>query len=62
MAAAVAGLYSQAGTTTIGVFAMLGHSDGVISFGPTTQAAGSALLEVLERAIAIEQTTQPTKD
>ena len=62
MAAAVAGIFSQAGTTTVGVFAMLGHGDGVIAFGPTTQLAGSALLEVLERAIAIEQTTQPTKD
>ena len=62
IAAAVAGLFSQTGTPTIGVFAMLGHSDGVIAFGPTTQATGSALMEVLERAIAIEQTTQPTED
>jgi hypothetical protein len=48
MAAAVRALYAENPNTDTGVFAMLGHSDGVIAFGQRPDSAGAALLACLQ--------------
>lgn len=37
-----------------GIFSMLGHEDGIVSFGPSPALAATALIQCLSRAIAIE--------
>lgn len=48
MARAVAALYDHAPEQATGVFAMLGHTDGVVAFGPNPEAAGTELLRCLD--------------
>ncbi len=50
MAAAVVALYAEIPAQATAVFAMLGHSDGVVAFGPDPKTTGSALLDVLDAA------------
>lgn len=50
MAAEVARLYRAQGFSGQGVLVMGGHTDGVLAFGPDADAAGQALMRVLERA------------
>jgi len=62
MAAAVTALYAEIPARATGVFAMRGHSDGVVAFGPDPEAAGSVLLRLLKGAISIQQTAQSAED
>ncbi|MDD2759715.1 MAG: class II aldolase/adducin family protein [Methylomonas sp.] len=55
MAEAVRQLFSSEATKTKAVFSMLGHEDGVVSFGTSLTAAANALLKQLANALAIEQ-------
>lgn len=49
MAQAVARLY-RAGQLREGLFVMAGHEDGAVAFGDSAEAAGRALVSILERA------------
>lgn len=55
MALAVEQLLQSGQLDAIRVFAMLGHEDGIVSFGGDLDQAASALLMQLARAITIEQ-------
>ncbi|MEZ5540724.1 MAG: class II aldolase/adducin family protein [Pseudomonadota bacterium] len=50
MASEVARLYRNADFTRQTVFAMGGHRDGIVAFGPDEETAGRALLETLEHS------------
>lgn len=50
MADEVARLYAETDLRTRGIFSMGGHEDGIVAFGPTTQAAGDTLMAILEQA------------
>lgn len=38
------------------IFAMGGHEDGVVAFGHTSEQAGTVMLAILARALAIKST------
>jgi len=52
MAAEVARLLDVVGMAEAGVFAMGGHEDGIIAFGPDEDTAGGLLVATLARALA----------
>ncbi len=54
MAHEVARLYRETPLPDVGVFAMGGHEDGVVSFGATPDEAGARLVEWLARAFALD--------
>jgi L-ribulose-5-phosphate 4-epimerase len=47
MATEVHRLFSESDVRSCGIFAMAGHQDGVVAFGPTTEAAGVTLIKML---------------
>lgn len=49
MACEVARLFRETDVKQAGIFAMGGHEDGVIAFGADADAAGTVLMEALER-------------
>lgn len=51
MAAEMKRLYQVPGVREGGIIAMPGHQDGIITFGPTAQQAGSVLLDTFARAL-----------
>lgn len=53
MAAEVRRLLAAAEVRRSGALAMDGHEDGVISFGPSAEAAGCAMLALLARALEL---------
>ncbi len=55
MATAVEQLFAQGDLDQLHIFTMLGHKDGVISFGNSLSQAATLLIEQLSRAIAIAQ-------
>jgi len=56
MAAAVEALLKSGQLNRLNLFSMLGHEDGIVSFGSNLDEAASVLLIQLARAIAVEQT------
>jgi ribulose-5-phosphate 4-epimerase/fuculose-1-phosphate aldolase len=52
MAGEVARLFRSAAVARAGVFAMAGHEDGVVAFGPSVAEAGRKLTCVLVRALS----------
>lgn len=52
MAAEVARLYAEPTVREGGILAMGGHEDGLVAFGPSAEAAGTALVRWLARALA----------
>ena len=52
MAAEVARLYAEPAVRAGGIFAMGGHEDGLVAFGAGAEAAATALLHWLARALA----------
>ncbi len=50
MAAEVRRLFAETDVADQGIFAMGGHEDGIVAFGPTVQSAGDAILAALDRA------------
>ena len=54
MAHEVARLYRDTPLAEMGVFAMGGHEDGVVSFGATPAEAGARLVTWLARALALD--------
>jgi L-ribulose-5-phosphate 4-epimerase len=50
MAAEVNRLFNETGACERGIFAMAGHQDGVVSFGPSPEAAGVCLITTLARS------------
>lgn len=57
MALAVERLLNSGQLDTLSLFSMLGHEDGIVSFGNNLDQAASTLLAQLAQAIAIELTT-----
>ncbi len=55
MAQAVEQLFQSASLQQTGLFTMMGHEDGVVSFGGNMQAAAWELMKCLALAIGIEQ-------
>ncbi len=53
MAQAIAALFTGTELRTSRVLSMGGHKDGIIAFGPTADAAGTALIATLARALAM---------
>jgi ribulose-5-phosphate 4-epimerase/fuculose-1-phosphate aldolase len=53
MAAETARLFREEAVRAGGIFVMGGHEDGVVAFGRTAEAAGTALLSALARALAL---------
>lgn len=51
MAEAVVKLLQGVGTGSLKIFAMGGHEDGIVSFGPSIEEAGMTLIRYLARAI-----------
>lgn len=51
MAGSIWALFDQGLLADQGLFAMGGHQDGVIAFGPTASAAGTLLVDTLARAL-----------
>lgn len=51
MAGAVQQLFQSAGLNRQGIFAMLGHQDGVVTFGNTARQAGQTLIDNLALAL-----------
>jgi hypothetical protein len=51
MARAVARLHAQQGWSESGLFSMLGHEDGVVSFAADAQAAAIRLVQALAAAM-----------
>jgi hypothetical protein len=51
MAQAIEDLYQQGALDKQRVIAMLGHKDGILTFGKTVEQAGHALITVLAAAI-----------
>lgn len=49
MATVVHRLFSETDARTRGIFAMAGHQDGVVAFGPTPETAGACLIKTLAR-------------
>jgi L-ribulose-5-phosphate 4-epimerase len=47
MATEVSRLFSESDARTRGIFAMAGHQDGVVAFGPTPEVAGVTLIKIL---------------
>ncbi len=56
MANAVGHLLTQR-DTNVGIFAMGGHEDGIVAYGPDMNAAGDVLLNAMARAETIENST-----
>ena len=50
MAAEVNRLFNETDACERGIFAMAGHQDGVVGFGPTPEAAGVCLITTLARS------------
>lgn len=50
MAAEVGRLFGETDVGQRGIFAMAGHLDGVVAFGPTPEAAGVSLIKALARS------------
>lgn len=61
MAWAVEKLLGLKRTYEQGAIVMLGHEDGVITFGETAEAAGEAMMRWLARARALHDRCQPLK-
>jgi Class II Aldolase and Adducin N-terminal domain len=59
MAIAVHDLIQSQGSPPTGIFSMLGHEDGIVSYGITAESAGNALIDTLARALALAQATRP---
>lgn len=55
MARAVEALFNSGALASAGTFSMLGHEDGVVSFGRSLEQAAWELIKYLVRAIRIEQ-------
>lgn len=55
MAMAVEQLFQSGDLQRTSLFTLLGHEDGVVSFGNTPQAAALELIKTLSLAIDIEQ-------
>ncbi|TPQ28616.1 class II aldolase/adducin family protein [Methylomonas koyamae] len=55
MADAVATLLRNSGSVDHGIFAMLGHLDGVVAYGASLQQAAELLIARLAMALALEQ-------
>lgn len=53
MAAEVARLFRETDVNERRIFSMGGHEDGIVTFGRTSDEAGSALLGMLARALAL---------
>ncbi|HET8700845.1 MAG TPA: class II aldolase/adducin family protein, partial [Nitrococcus sp.] len=53
MASEVQRLLAVSDVRRRGAFAMGGHEDGVISFGPSIEAAGCAMVSLLARALEL---------
>ena len=51
MARAVVNLLTERKTKEISIFSMLGHEDGIVSFGSTANEAGITLMNCLARAL-----------
>lgn len=54
MAAQVDTLFQNTDVTTLRIFAMGGHQDGIFTFGDSMSAAGTTLIRYLANAIAIK--------
>lgn len=54
MAAAVSQLFQQHSFASYNIFTMLGHEDGVVSFGKNLQEAATDLTSCLAKALSIE--------
>ncbi len=52
MADAVYDLILSQGNPATGIFSMLGHEDGILSYGITAENAGNLLIDTLARALA----------
>jgi ribulose-5-phosphate 4-epimerase/fuculose-1-phosphate aldolase len=52
MAAEVERLFAESDVRARGIFGMGGHEDGIVTFGPTAEAAGSVLINYLAAAYA----------
>ena len=55
MVHAVETLFTSGALKSAGIFSMLGHEDGIVSFGPTLEQAAWQLIKQLALAIRIEQ-------
>ena len=55
MAREVSALYRSSTLHEKRVLVMLGHEDGVVSFGRTASEAGEVLVNTLAEALALEQ-------
>jgi L-ribulose-5-phosphate 4-epimerase len=62
MAIAVEKLFQSGNLQQTSLFSMLGHKDGVVSFGKNVQAAALEMIKHLSLAIGIEQRNKPRKD
>jgi hypothetical protein len=50
MAEAVRRLFAETNVGALGIFAMDGHEDGIVTFGPTAAAAAGLMVDYLSRA------------
>jgi ribulose-5-phosphate 4-epimerase/fuculose-1-phosphate aldolase len=50
MAGAVRRLLQETGVARLGIFAMDGHEDGIVTFGPTAASAAGLMIDYLSRA------------
>lgn len=55
MASAVERLFTSGQLQTLPIFSMLGHEDGIVAFGDSLAAAGTALIRQLALALSLEQ-------
>ena len=55
MAREVADLYRNSTLHEKRILAMLGHEDGIVSFGRTASEAGEVMVNTLAEALALEQ-------
>lgn len=58
MAEAVANLFSSGQLACKPIFCMLGHEDGVVSFGDSLESAAITLLSQYAKALAVEQSNE----
>ncbi|MCB0163178.1 MAG: class II aldolase/adducin family protein [Anaerolineae bacterium] len=54
LAAEVEGLFRETEVVALGIFAMAGHEDGIVTFGRTAEAAGAVMLTYLSRAFQLD--------
>ncbi|MGH8548637.1 MAG: class II aldolase/adducin family protein [Methylococcales bacterium] len=55
MADQVHNLIRSLGRPCAGIFSMLGHEDGIVSYADSAETAGNLLIDTLARALAFEQ-------